>query len=187
VAAALVLLVVLLGGLVMMSGQNAAEKPKPAQHGLGEDQPSRSGPVATMGERSRAPDGGTVQIGQAGSDADMRFQVNSLSCGKKQIGAEPLTLTANGTFCVADVRLTNAGSEPHAISFGDQKLYDTKGKSYRSVKYAASSFPGQYLFDQIQPNQTVSGPIIFDIPESAAADHLELHGDDSGKGLTVKL
>lgn len=185
------LLIVLLGGLVMMNGgDRTAGTPTPGHHGSGEQQQSKEGPEATTGGRSQAPDElgpQTVQIGEDGTDSDMRFRVSSVSCGKKRVGAAPLTLTAKGTFCVADVRVTNVGSKPKALEFDDQKLYDTKKKSYTAVQYGASSFPGQFLFDRLQPNQTVAGPIVFDVPESAAADHLVLRGDTDGEGLTVQL
>ena len=189
--AGLALLVVLLVSLVMMGGgDQPAGRPEPGRHGAGERQPSRQAPEATTGGRSQAPDElgpQTVQIGEDGIDADLRFRVGSMSCGKQRLGAAPRTLTAKGTFCVADVRVTNVGGAPKTLEFPDQKLYDTKKKSYTAVPYDESSFPGQFLFGRLQPNQTVAGPIVFDVPESAAADHLVLHGEGDGEGLTVQL
>lgn len=186
-AGALFLLVVLLGGLVMMS---ASSGPSTAPGHGGPSPGGKGGPAATISGRSQAPDElgpQAVPIGKAGTDAGMRFRVNSVSCGKKEVGAAPLTITAKGTFCVADTRVTNGGTNPVALTFADQKLYDTLGRSYSAVRYSPDAFPGQFLFDQLKPGETLSGPIIFDVPESATADHLVLHGDATGKGLTVQL
>ena len=191
-AALLVLLVVLLGAVVMMGGGPGHEHRR-GKHGVGNAEPSRpaQSPVATTGGRTQNPDEfgpQTIHIGDTGADSDIRFQVNSLSCGKKHVGDDNGSyLTAYGTFCVADVRVTNAGNDPRTLSFQDQKLYATDGKSYPSSPYEPRTFPGHFLFEKLDPDQTTSGPIVFDIPESAKADHLVLRGDGSGRGLTVDL
>lgn len=178
------------GLMLTKGGGPESEGPASEGHGVGERQRQSTGaPEATTGARSEAPgESGphTVDVGDTGTDGDVRFRVGSLSCGKKKIGTKPMSLTADGKFCVAEVRLTNVGGKPQRLSFDRQKLYDTKHKSYLSAQYAPDSFPGEFLFDQLKPNQTTSGPIVFDVPEPATVDYLVLHGGGKGKGLTVR-
>lgn len=143
-----------------------------------------------MHGRTAAPDElspGTVNVGKEGSDHDMRFVVNSVSCGRTAVGEPPGRLTAKGSFCLADTRVTNAGGAPATLDITRQRLYDTDGHAYTATAYGVDEFPDKHLFDQIKPGQTATGTIVFDIPESATAEHLVLHADPTGKGLTVQL
>jgi serine/threonine protein kinase len=192
-AAALVLLVLLLGGIVLMAGAGPSARPHHEGEPGRQSQPAMpaQSPVATTGAKTANPDEfgpGTVKIREPGADHGMRFLVNSLACGTKRLGNPPKTLTANGTFCLADVRVTNTGAQPATLEADKQRLYDTKNRSYHAVAYGSQVIPGSRLFEPIKPGQTTSGSIVFDVPASAAADHLVLHGGDgSGKGLTVTL
>lgn len=178
--------------MVVVTGKRSEGAHHPGGTRGRESQPARDGrsPEATTHGRTSGPDAfnpGTVRIGKEGTDRDMRFVVNSLSCGRKTIGAPPARLTAKGTFCLADTRVTNVGAAPAALDVTRQRLYDTKGHSYTATAYGNGVFPGEHLFDRIRPGQTTSGTIVFDIPESAAADRLVLHAAPTGKGLTVQL
>ena len=191
-AGLLVVLAVLLVGMVVVTGDRSDGNGQPGgAHGR-ESQPARDGrsPEATTHGRTADPEEfspGTVRIGKEGTDHDMRFVVNSLSCGRKTIGAPSAELTAKGTFCLADTRLTNVGSAPAALDVTHQRLYDTKGHAYTATAYGKDVLPDSHVFDRIKPGQTTSGTIVFDIPESAAADRLVLHAAPTGKGLTIQL
>lgn len=189
-AAALLLIVLLLSGLVMMNEHAPGLEPEPSHVGGAGSPGAGNGhsPVATMNGRSQAPDElgpRTVRVGEAGTDSGMRFTVDALSCGKKQVGTPPQTLNAKGTFCEADVRVTNVADDPQALAFADQKLYDTAGKSYASVTYSPGTFPGRFPYGRLKHGQTASGPIVFDVPAKVKTDYLVLHGNGSGTGLTV--
>jgi hypothetical protein len=192
-AAALVLLVLLLGGIVLMAGEGHSGRSRNEGVPGRQSQPAMpaQSPVATTGGKTANPDEfgpGTVKIREPGSDHGIRFLVNSLACGTKRLGNPPKTLTATGTFCLADVRVTNTGAKPATLDPGKQRLYDTKNRSYQAVTYGSQVISGSNLFGAIKPGQTTSGMIVFDVPASAAADHLVLRGGDgSGKGLTVTL
>ena len=89
------------------------------------------------------------------------------------IGEEPLATTAQGTYLKLDLSVTNVGNESEMFLDSYVTLVDNAGK-----RYDADSMAPIYLRSDsswvsgINPGNTMSGPIVFDVPAGTVAEFL---------------
>jgi hypothetical protein len=70
-----------------------------------------------------------------------------------------------------------------------QYLYDAQGREFEASTEAAIMLPeSQSFLEDINPGNTVTGKVIWDVPSSGfKADHLELHDSMFSDGVEVTL
>jgi eukaryotic-like serine/threonine-protein kinase len=121
-------------------------------------------------------------------DGDLEFVVTGLRCGATRLGEPPLTKTAQGQFCVLTMRVTDRGRKAGRVWAGSQRLLDAAGKEYKaddwSFVYYADSRP---LAADINPGNTVTGSLVFDVPAGATFTRLVVRDAPLSIGTPITL
>lgn len=167
-----------------------------AVNGGGEDEPNTgSADTAAVGSADGAAvqnvdDAEGVGIGQAARDGEFEFIVNGVS-REKTVGDQYVNATAQGEYVILDMTITNIGSEPQMLSDSSQYVYDAQGS-----KFEADSEAGWYLngvegasvwLEDINPGNSITGKMAFDMPAGAEPVSAELHDSAFSGGVTVSL
>jgi hypothetical protein len=127
-------------------------------------------------------------LSTTGRDGQFEFTVDSVKCGATEIGEEPLTQTAQGQFCTVTLTVENIGDEPRTLSVLDQKAFDGEDREYA----ADSSLTGavenpETWFTEINPGNSVTGTLVFDVPQDTELVRLELHDAPFSGGVEVAV
>lgn len=156
---------------IIIAGSNIATPSAPAQQNESVEQPVE-----------------VAAIGDAVVDGTFTFTVNDMECGLTTVGTEYLNTTAQGQFCRFGITVTNSGQKPQYMFAANQKAFDASGR-----EFAQDSTPGMYdnsgnvWMTEINPGNTITGNIYFDIPVDATLNRLELHDSAFSKGVSVQL
>lgn len=122
--------------------------------------------------------------------------INSVETGVERVGDSVLGMTAQGTYTVYDVTVTNSSDEPVQISMNYLfEAQDANGATY-APDVSASAYANDlevnnsgYL-DQLNPGNSTSFKVAFDVPEGVTLTEMTI--DDSlnkpfTDGVTIKL
>lgn len=129
-----------------------------------------------------------AKIGEPAVDGTFTFTVNDMECGITTVGTEYLNTTAQGQYCRFGVTVTNTGQEPQYMFAANQQAFDAAGR-----EFAQDSTPGMYddgskvWMTEINPGNSVTGNIYFDIPTTTTLSRLKLHDSTFSEGVTVQL
>jgi Domain of unknown function (DUF4352) len=121
-------------------------------------------------------------------DGKFRFTVTSVSCGHDTVGSI-VTRQAHGQYCIVDLSVTNVGTKGQLLLDSVQKAIGSDGAVYGPDSTAgviASSGTSVWV-NVVNPGSSVSGKIVFDIPDGASLAKLELHDSAFSTGTTVTL
>jgi hypothetical protein len=127
-------------------------------------------------------------IGQPVSDGKFTFTVNKFTCGAKSIGSGILKAKAQGEFCIADMTVKNTGTESQTMDESSQYLFIGSNKLSSSTDaIMANKKAGAFFLSDINPGNSVSGVVVWDVPKGQTPDHLELHDSIFSGGVEVGL
>ena len=131
-------------------------------------------------------------LNQAANDGKFAFTVTSIQCGQAQVGTNEFTTdTAQGQFCLLNISVKNIGSESQSLGSSSQYLYDAQNHKYSADTSATidnqPSGVSQTWYNDINPGNSVSGTIVFDIPKGVTPTTAELHDSAFSGGVKVKL
>lgn len=127
-------------------------------------------------------------LGDPAEDGDFTFVVDSVEDGPAQIGNDTFGTTAQGRFVYVTLTVTNHGDAPGSFFGDNQYLIDTEGRKASADTEAAIYLPeSQSLYEEINPGNTLTGTVVFDIPADAVPTALELHDSLFSGGVTVHL
>jgi hypothetical protein len=143
---------------------------------------------ATEPATEPATDDADFQIGQPAADGKFNFVVNGVDCSQTQIGNQYMNTTAQGQFCIVDVTVTNIGDKPQSF-FGDNAtLFNAQGQEFSADSEASIYLEdSSSLYEEINPGNTVSSKVIFDVPAGMVPTSIELHDSAFSGGVTVAL
>ena len=140
-------------------------------------------------EAEAEPADDTAGVGDTAADGDFAFVVSEIETGVESVGDEYLGVEAQGQFVLVHLEVTNTGDEPQYFSDTDQMMVDTEGR-----QHSADSEAGIYvaendvlLISEINPGNTASGVLVFDIPADAVPATVELHDSMFSGGVSVDL
>lgn len=140
----------------------------------------------TPAEEPAAPE--LPGIGDAVRDGKFEFVVTGVEDGGTEVGSEFLSEQAQGRFHLIHLTVTNIGDEAQMMSDSNQKVKDDQGRTFE-----ASTTAGIYLEDNdmwlkdINPGNTLSGTLVFDMPEGSTPVEIVLHDSMFSGGVTVSL
>lgn len=123
--------------------------------------------------------GAEYGIGDAVATGDWEITVSDVQDGVSEVGNEFLGTTAQGQFVLVEISVKNTGSSPSFFFDSDVKLKDDDGNTYSSDSEAAiyaASDNDVVLLEEINPGNTASGLIVFDVPADASPNVLEFQG-----------
>jgi hypothetical protein len=153
---------------------------------------SKGTPAASSGgaPANAAP---AAKIGTPVRDGKFQFTITSVSHAKS-VGdtANGLGETAQGEYTILHVTVTNIGSQAQTLDDSSQYVYDASGRKYdvsTSADLDLNSANGSdsVFLNDINPGNTVSGELAFDMPKGVKAVKAELHDSAFSGGVTVIL
>jgi len=124
-------------------------------------------------------------------DGDLAFTVLGVE-KSKTLGNAYTQKTAQGTFYVVTIKIENKGKKTATFDASMAKVKDDQGREFeRSIEgqTAKGMAEGQVdlFLQQIQPSLSVTGDLVFDLPDSLKNPVLTLKGSVFGQGVEVKL
>ena len=152
------------------------------------DQPSATRARNTT-KTTAAPAPEVAGIGDPVRDGKFEFTVTKApDCSRTEIGDQFTREQAQGKFCIIAVKVKNIGREAQALSASDQYVYDGQGNRYSSSDslwvLVSSDSP---VYEDINPGNTRTARMVFDIPKSVKPAKIELHDSPFSGGVTVEL
>lgn len=122
-------------------------------------------------------------------DGKFEFVVNGVETGISTLGDNPyLAKEAQGQFVIVTMTVSNISDQPKSLSPSDQKLVDEQGRTFGPDTSAALNLDSDVpIWDQINPGNTVTMPVVFDMPVDAVPTAIELHDSMFSNGVTVSL
>jgi len=122
-------------------------------------------------------------------DGKFEFVVKSYSCGHKSVGESFVNVKAAGQFCIVNLTVKNIGKEGQTFADSFQKARGPDEKIYRAHTGAGvvANEGTEAVWSTINPGNSISGKIVFDIPKKAEITSLELHDSPLSRGATVHL
>jgi len=152
----------------------------------GESGRRSSGGGDDAGERRKPAQPG---IGDVVRDGKFAFKVTKVRKGLSQVGEGFTASTAQGQYVLVYVTVKNIGDEAQIFDDSSQRLIDAKGRRFdASSGTAAVSLKDSNAFlNQINPGNSVKGILLFDVPKDAVLTAIELHDSPFSGGVTVAL
>jgi hypothetical protein len=129
-----------------------------------------------------------TKIGETSRDGKFEFTVASVECGKASVGTNQyLTKQAQGQFCLVNMTVKNIANEAQYFDSSSQYLYDAGGAKFSADSTASlyANPEGSTFLNQINPGNSVTGAVVFDLPKDKTPITAELH--DSGFSVGVKV
>jgi hypothetical protein len=151
--------------------------------------PSKRAAGKQASPKTEAKKGTTPGLNDPARDGKFEFTVTRVKCGATKVGSSLLGEKAQGQYCLITLRVKNIGKEAQSFADSAQKAYDGKKVEY-SVDSAAGIYvntDNQVLFQDINPGNTVTGTLVFDVPKGTKLTSLELHDSIFSGGIQVAL
>jgi len=146
--------------------------------------------TSTPKKTTAKPAAKLAKIGEAANDGKFSFTVNSFKCGESSVGDQYLNKTAQGQYCRMNVSVKNIGNQAQTLDTSSQYIYDATGKKFSSDStatiYAAPSSNSPW-YAEVNPGNTITGDIIFDVPKDTTPVTAELHDSALSGGVKVSL
>ncbi len=122
------------------------------------------------------------------TDGDFQFTVKGIECGKKSVGTADFGKKAQGEYCFVNLSVKNVGNKAGTFFGDNQKVFNAQGQEYAADTEAAIYVDDSKSFlEDINPGNTLTGLIIFDVPKGTSPVKIELHSTLFSKGVTVDL
>ncbi len=166
---------------VIVSTANGGSKPTPA---AGENRPAATSAQASAAS-TRAERAG-AGIGTAVRDGKLEFTVTAIDSGVASVGSDAFGQKAQGQFVLVHLTITNIGDKAQYFDGSSQKAFDAQGREFSADTSAAIYLTDANSFlNEINPGNSVTGTVVFDMPPGAAIAKLELHDSPFSGGVTV--
>lgn len=120
-------------------------------------------------------------------DGKFEFVVTSIKCGLGSVGEPPFTKGAQGQFCLIGLSVTNIGTKPQLMALTNQKAKSTSGATYAPDAGVLLDGAQNLWLTEINPGNSVSGHLAFDVPAGAELASLELHDSMLSGGVSIAL
>jgi hypothetical protein len=155
--------------------------------GGGSGSPSSSSPGAASdpGDAQEEP---SVGLNQAITSGDLEFTVHEHECGIDRVGNGSFGSDAQGQFCRVSVSIKNVGDEGVYFTSGDAKLTNAAGQEFEaSTEAAMYDADSESIFEQINPGNSLSSSLYFDVPADMTPIAIELRGGFIADPAVVSL
>lgn len=157
--------------------------------------------VSTSGSDSTSPSGSPGGTQSGGSeqaaglntpvrDGKFEFVVTGVEKGLSSVGDNPyLTEQAQGQFVVVTITVMNTSDQPYGFTPSVQKLTDAQGRTFEPNTSAQIALGGSDIavWDNINPGNTVTAKVVYDMPKDAVPTAIELHDSPFSGGVKVSL
>jgi len=131
-------------------------------------------------------DAETAEVGDKLTLTGTTYQVTNVDTAN-EVGDRYTGATANGEFVIVDLNLTNEEEEPATILEDNLRLIGGNGNQYTTSSDAILAFPDQtILLEEIQPDNTQKGVLVYDLPPDAVSG-AKLQVEDLFTGSTGEI
>ena len=120
-------------------------------------------------------------------DGKFEFRVIRFGCGPRTLGAGTSAIRAQGKFCLLTMQVRNIGREPRNIDADAQYLYAVGGTRNQVNAGATLRAGSKLLLARINPGNSVSGTLVYDVPTSFRPLAVELHDSPLSRGARLSL
>jgi len=132
-----------------------------------------------------------AKINDTVTDKDLAFTATSVSTAKS-LGNSYTKKDAQGTFYIVTLNIKNVGKETATIDSSMLKITDSQGRKFdRSIEGQTAKGLSQGKVDmflqQVQPGLSVTGDIVFDLPDDATDLKLLVKGGLFGTEKQISL
>ncbi|WP_338837526.1 DUF4352 domain-containing protein [Gordonia polyisoprenivorans] len=183
---AIVVLIIIIA--VATSGGSDDSSPSGSQNG-----PAQNGPAQNGAAQNAPANGGGEQAAGLNTpvrDGKFEFVVTGVEKGLASVGDNPyLTEQAQGQFVVVTMTVKNISDKAYGFSPSDQKLLDAQGREFEPSTSAQIALGGSDIpvWDNINPGNTVTAKVVFDMSKDAVPTAIELHDSMFSGGAKVTL
>jgi hypothetical protein len=163
-------------------------QPAAASSGSATKGKAASKPAATS-QAPAAPAKSGPGLGDEARDGKFAFVVHKIKCGVGAVGTQYVGAKAQGQFCLVSLTVKNIGDEPQTMFSSNQ--YAFRGDTKYSVDdtatlYAAKNADSPWI-KEINPGNSLTGTLVFDVPKNIKLDKLELHDSAFSGGVSMSL
>lgn len=141
-------------------------------------------------KKEEAAQGGAAApgVGDAVRDGKFEFVVTKVADGGERIGTKSFGTKAQGRFVFVHVTVKNVGDAPQMFFSSAQPLFDAQGREFSSDTTAELYLDSaDTIIGDINPGNSVTGTLVFDLPEDAQPASIELHDSLFSGGVSVRL
>ncbi|WP_433523878.1 DUF4352 domain-containing protein [Nocardia pseudovaccinii] len=186
-----VILLLIVGGIILLCGAGAL-----TGTGSKKAQPTPAAVAPTnAGNTSEAKPAATTSVPPAPGlntpvrDGKFEFVVTDVQSGMKTLGTNPyLQKTAQGSYTIVSITVRNTSKVPYGFSPSDQYVFDTQNRKFGNDSTAAINLQADTsLYADINPGNSITAQVAFDLPADAEPDHIVLHDSMFSGGVTVSL
>ena len=132
-----------------------------------------------------------ARVGEEARDGQFAFVVDDFECVGDTIEAENEFLDdaeAQGQFCLLTITVENIGDSEQSLFASNQYLYDEQERRFSaSNDFEVMMALETPIYDSINPGNSMTGTIVFDVPEDAEIEFAELHDSALSGGVLVDL
>ncbi|MFD4991700.1 DUF4352 domain-containing protein [Cellulosimicrobium cellulans] len=128
-------------------------------------------------------------VGTPVRDGDFEFVVGAMECGVMRVGDDYFYETPQGQYCIVSLNVTNVGDSAQTFFGSNQYALNAAGQ-----EYSADDVAGLYLGDDVQawiepvnPGNSISPRVVFDVPLDGAPVSIELHDSAFSGGVLAAL
>lgn len=184
------------GGGESSDGAAGAEDGQAAEAGFSEA--ADSGEEASGGEpdAEQAPadeaqaEPAAAGVGDPVEAGDFEITVVSVETGVERVGDEYFYEDASGQFVLVDLTVKNLTDSPSTFWEDSLRLTDPEGREYSTDFEAQFTIAGESDFltlEEINPGNTASGVLIFDLPEGVTPDALSIEPGFLSEPVRISL
>ncbi|MEU0507235.1 protein kinase [Nocardia sp. NPDC005998] len=148
--------------------------------------PSAAVRDAGTAQSAEPPAPGVAGLNTPVRDGKFEFVVTAVDSGISRIGLQ----NAGGTYSVVTVAVRNISDEPKWFLPVGQRLVDTQGRQvdHNAIASMWQNTQRRYNYSfELQPGQSATTQLVFDVPPDATPSQLELHDFILSNGVTVHL
>ncbi|MEU8895157.1 DUF4352 domain-containing protein [Nocardia sp. NPDC048505] len=122
-------------------------------------------------------------------DGKFEFVVTRIETGLGEIGDNPyLQRKAQGSYTVVTMTIKNTSGKPQGFSPSSQYLFDTQNRKFESDVAAAINLQADTsLYASVNPGNSITAQVVFDLPAEATPSHLVLHDSMFSGGAKVTV
>lgn len=105
------------------------------------------------------------------------------------VGDNPyLQRKAQGAYTIVSITVKNTSNKPQGFSPSAQYLFDAQNRKFENDAAAAINLqPDTSLYAGVNPGNTVTAQVVFDLPPDAVPSHIVLHDSMFSGGTKVTL
>ncbi|HTB48894.1 MAG TPA: DUF4352 domain-containing protein [Verrucomicrobiae bacterium] len=135
-----------------------------------------------------------VGLNQPANDGKFQFTVTGIQCQQTQVESPVSSFsdtTAGAPYCFVSMTVKNISNVAQSFDPSAQYIYDATGKQYSYDSAASIDIEPQSSnfvdYPSLNPGTSVSGQLVFDIPNTITPTYATLHDSSLSSGVKVNL